>query len=320
MQVGRVAEHLVLWASIAALQACCADRSPELGARVGVGSHTEPTPSTAGREPVVTPRLEGLLLHDPTPESLQYLTDDVLFMNSEEAFTSTMVALTTSKSQQVAMLGAEVLSAGYHLAAGRRPDVEVAIAASLGADSPHVRRIVVRNLSQLDSPLVRRWLLERAQDGELDRMEARSRSVAEEARNALARLDAAKANGLGLSLSDSFSWIDAPVGGAVRASIEGTSFELLVEIESMTTAVASTSMLRAPFFNGRFTIVGRGTDFEVTVLTLSDRPIYSGGWIRTPSALLYVWCRPVGRETVRCWYKVEIYPFATGGPARVEQR
>ena len=252
------------------------------------------------------PRFAGLLRGDPDAEALRYLSETLLFKESEAEFISAMCALSQSQSPLVAMVAADTLSTGYHIAASTGFDLRGAIETSLRGRSPHLRRITVRNLGQCEAPEVRRWLQDRLKDTEVDEMHADGWTVADEARVALARLDRAKEDGLSVSPRDSLSVTVATVGTPLRAPIGGTAFELLVEIESVTSLVASTSRLRQPCVDATFTIVPRSSDFKVGVLRLQSLSMYAGGFLKTANALLFVYCRPLAKDRVRCWYRAEV--------------
>jgi len=262
-------------------------------------------PSVAG---AVTPRSEDpriadLLRRDPDAPALRYLSRTLLFTESEAEFLSAMRTLSRSRSPLVAALAADTLSTGYHVATSAGFDIGGAIETTLRSGSPHLRRITVFNLGLFEAPEIRRWLQGRLEDTELDEVH---RTVADEARVALARLDQAKEKELSISPHDALAVTVATVGTPLRAPIGGGACELLVEIESVTSLADSSSRLRQPYVGATFTIVVRGTDFRVGVLRLQSVSIYAGGYLKTANALLFVYCRPVAKDRVRCWYRAEV--------------
>jgi hypothetical protein len=289
------------WTVLLALSACGgndADRHP------GAGPVLELPPEGRG-EQAADPRLEGLLVAEPSPEALAYLCGTVLFTEGEDAFVSAMCALVRSKSPQVATLAADVLSTGYQIAAPGRADVDRAIEAGLRDPSPSLRRRVVRNLGQIESPTVRQWLKERSGDATADPMHPDARTVSDEAQLSLDRLHHAKVEGRSVSPSDKLGTIVATVGSPMRTPLSGTPFDLVVEMDPVTTTVTSTSGLREPLVSGSFTVVAHAEDLRIAALRLNGAPLYSGGWIKTDDVLMFVWCRPLEEHRVRCWYRVE---------------
>jgi len=295
------------------LSACaCGDGKQDLP-REGLALHLGAQQNDAGQgvADILTraskdPRVVALLAGDPDAQALRYLSETLLFEESEAEFVATMCVLSRSQSPLVAMVAADALSIGYHIVATTGFDVGSAIEASLRARSPHLRRITVRNLGLVEAPEVRRWLHNRLEDIEVDEMHADGRTVADEARAALGRLDRAQERGLSVTPRDSLSVTVATVGTPLRAPISGGPFELQVEIESVTSLVASTSRLRQPYVEATFTIMPRGSDFRVGVLRLDSVSIYAGGYLKTANALLLVFLRPVAKDRVRCWYRAEV--------------
>jgi hypothetical protein len=239
-------------------------------------------------------------------EALRYLSETLLFTESEAELLSAMRALSQSESPLIAMVAADTLSTGYRVATSAGFDIGDVIETSLNSPTPRIRRITVHNLGHVEAPEVRRWLEERLEDKEVDGTHPDGRTVADEARAALARLDRAKEDGLSVSPRDSLSVTVATVGTPVRAPIAGGPVELLVEIESVTSNVASASRLRQPCVDATFTIVVQGSESRVGVLRLNDASIYAGGVLKTANALLFVYCRPVAKDRVRCWYRAEV--------------
>jgi hypothetical protein len=297
---------------LSGLSACaCGDGRQDLP-REGSALHPGAERNDAGQSVAGTltrvskdPRVVALLAGDPDAQALRYLSETLLFTESEAEFITAMCTLSQSSSPQVAMVAAGTLSKGYHIATSAGFDIGGAIETSLRRRSPHLRRITVSNLGQFEAPEVRRWLQSRLEDTEVDKMDADGRTVAEGARAALEHLAWAKKEGLSVSPRDPRSMTVATVGTPLRAPIDDV-YELLVEIESVKSVVASTSRLREPYVGATFTIVGRGTNFRVAVLRLESVSIYAGGWFKNENELLLVWCRPVAKDRVRCWYRAEV--------------
>lgn len=250
-------------------------------------------------------RLAGLDRAEPDPDDLRYLGETLLFTESEDEFLAAMRALSRSASPEVAALAADTLSTGYHVALSSGFDIQGSIEASLRSHSAHLRRIVVRNLGQFEAPEVRRWLEGRLADAAIDEADAGAGTVAEEARRSLARLDRAKEEGLSVPPQGPLAVADATTGTPLRAPIGDGPFELSVAIEAVTPAEVSASRLQAPSVDGTFTVVPKGDDMRLGVLRL-QASTYAGGFLQTENLLLFVWCRPIGKDRVRCWYRVEV--------------
>jgi len=252
------------------------------------------------------PRIAELLRRDPDAPALRYLSRTLLFTESEAGFLSAMGTLSRSRSPLVAALAAETLATGYHVATSEGFDIGGAIETILKSRSPHLRRITVFNLGLFEAPEIRRWLRDRLEDTEVDETWADGRTVADEARVRLARLDEAKEKEFSISPHDALAVTVATVGTPLRAPIRGGACEFLVEIESVTSRADSSSRLRQPYVSATFTIVVRGTDFRVGALSAPSASMYAGSFMRTPNALLFVYCRPVAKDRVRCWYRAEV--------------
>jgi hypothetical protein len=252
------------------------------------------------------PRIAELLRRDPDAPALRYLSRTLLFTESEAEFLSAMRTLSRSRSPLVAALAAETLSTGYHVATSEGFDIGGAIETILKSRSPHLRRITVFHLGRFEAPEIRRWLQDRLEDAEVDETWGNGRTVADQARAALARLDEAKEKELSISPHDALAVTVATVGTPLRAPIRGGACELLIEIESVTSRADSSSRLRQPYVDATFTIVVRGTDFRVAVMNARSASMYAGRFMRTANALLFVYCRPVAKDRVRCWYRAEV--------------
>lgn len=304
----RVGACALLWVVLAV---GCADGAPDGSQRQGI-SASRPAATRdveAGSNGSVAtppdPKLVALLECSPTSADLEYLTETLLFTESESEFLTLMSLLSRSAAPDVAMLAADTVSTGFYVAAAGRIDLASAIEANLGSPSARMRRIVVRNLGQVDGPQVRAWLLARSQDDATDEMQAERRSVAEEAKLALLRLEEERIAGRSCTLGDDLSTIDVTTGSAPRAPID-RAFDLVVQVESVTQAVSSISGLREPFVTATFTIVPRGADMRIAVLRVENAPMYSGGFVTTANARLFIRCRALGRNRARVWYRAAV--------------
>jgi hypothetical protein len=278
--------------------------------------HTAPPPQARETETVdgatsvegaapIDPAIERLLRLEPSADDMEHLTETLLFNESEREFLGSMAALTSAGAPEVSILAADVVSTSLYVASASGVDVTSAIEDSLESTSVRTRRIVVRNLGQADSPQVRRWLLSRLEDDAVDEMQARKRTVAEEARLALSRLDQDRDAGRGATIGDALESVDAVVGEAARAPI-GKAFELVVHVEAVTQSFSSISRLTEPFVTATCTIVPKGTDARVAVLRVDHAPIYGGGYLLTANARLYVRCRAIGKDRARVWFRASV--------------
>jgi len=262
---------------------------------------TDTNASPSGEGPA-DPHVAALLGSTPSAGELVHLSRNILRESSDAVFIATLLRLSQSAAPQVARLSTQILSRGYHLAQAGDPATADAIASALETGDFRTRRSVLRNLDQVDTPEVRRWLgafaAERGESG----VSEHAAELMATARSSLASLDKRQEDRLVVTPSMKFQSTSSMVGASRRVDSSAPGFDLVIEIEAIRMLTSSESGLPEPFVTGTFTVMPNGSDAKMAVLRLEDVPIFGGTCIQTPYLVLWVWCRALGDEEARTWF------------------
>jgi len=291
------------------------DRGAGRGALRGAGDPSSPT-KDASTDTNASPSGEGpvdrhvaaLLGSTPSAGEFVHLSRNILREPGDAQFIATLLELSRSATPQVARLSTQILSRGYHLAQAENPTTAQAIESALETGDFPMRQSVLRNLDQVDTPEVRRWLGLFAAGRGGSGGSGHAAELMATARASLASLDKRQEDGLAVTPSMKFQSTSSMVGASRRVDSGAPGFDLVIEIEAIRMHTSPESGLPEPFATGTFTVMSNGSDAKMAVLRLEDVPIFGGDYVETPDLALLVWCRALGEEEARTWFLLS-YPL-----------